>query len=91
MFEQMRLRCIRKSQIANLQAYIESVYESELREAKTAQQRCDANRIAGLICEFERKELALLREEEQFRRTKGMRLKLRQISRQNRSLFQKIQ
>jgi hypothetical protein len=68
MLQGLRLRSIRKSQIANLQVYIDGVYDSELSKAKTPGERIEAALRAQSICEVERNELALLRENELQRR-----------------------
>jgi len=79
MFEQMRLRSIRKSQIANLQTYIDSVYESELRWVRTPQERSKATHIAHVACESEKNKLALLQHEEQLEKLKSAPLRFLQI------------
>lgn len=70
MLERMRLRIIRKSQIAILQAYIDSVYESEMSRAETPQERRRAANIVRNVCEHERNELASLEQAERREKVK---------------------
>ena len=64
MLRRLRLRTIRNSQIATLQAYIDGVYESELSKVETPEERNEAVLRAQSICKFESNELALLQKDE---------------------------
>jgi len=68
MFERMRQRSIRESQITNLRNYIESVYESELKGAKTLLERGAATTRANHVCESERKQLLALQQEQKLKK-----------------------
>jgi hypothetical protein len=64
MFQSLKKRRVRNKKIAELREYIDSVYESEVKGAKTPQEKGEAYQIARSICESEENELDYLRQED---------------------------
>ena len=64
MFQALKKRRVRKKRVAELREYIDSVYESEVKGAKTPKEKGEAYQIARSICESEENELEYLRQED---------------------------
>jgi hypothetical protein len=63
MVEGIKKRKERKKEIARLRKYIDDVFASELNEAKTPQERGEADQIAYSITQWERNKLDFLEQE----------------------------
>jgi hypothetical protein len=64
MFQPIKKRRARKKKIAELREYINGVYESEAKGARTKQEKYDAYQAARSICQLEENELDYLRQED---------------------------